>query len=35
MTWTVNDSEMAASLVSAGIDAIISDDPVRIQQEIQ
>jgi glycerophosphoryl diester phosphodiesterase len=35
LTWTVNDSEMAASLVSAGIDAIISDDPVRIQQEIQ
>ena len=35
MTWTVNDSEMAADLIAAGIDAIISDDPLRIQQEIQ
>ena len=27
LTWTVNDAEVAKTLVSAGVDAIISDDP--------
>ncbi len=33
VTWTVNDSAIAGRLAAAGIDGIISDDPVRIQQE--
>lgn len=34
VAWTVNDLDLAAGLVAAGVDVIISDTPVALQRRL-